>query len=160
MTDKGKKMVARAPDLEQFLTEETKHKFVTYAEGARMYSLKYWTFVRLAQDAGANWTLRKTAMVDLIVLDQYLEEHMNEAIQPGKGRLMATKKDIDELNNAVKRGKKFMRIDEAKEYFSVGRHTMEKWSKDAKAIYKINGVKLINIEKIEKFLEAFLEEED
>lgn len=33
-------------------------------------------------------------------------------------------------------------------------------AKDAKAVYKINGVKLVNIEKIERFLEAFVVEED
>lgn len=45
----------------------------------------------------------------------------------------------------------------AREYFSIGRHTMENWAKQAHAIYKINGVKLINIEKIERFIEAFEE---
>ena len=33
-------------------------------------------------------------------------------------------------------------------------------AKQAKAVYKINGVKLINIEKIERFIEAFEEEDD
>ena len=34
-----------------------------------MYSLNYWTFVRLCKEAGASFPLRKTALVDLLVLD-------------------------------------------------------------------------------------------
>lgn len=70
---------------------------------------------------------------------------------------MAKRNDIEQMDYLVRVGKKYMRIDEAKEYFSVGRHTIEKWAKQAKANYKINGVKLISIEKIEKFIEAFEE---
>lgn len=73
---------------------------------------------------------------------------------------MVKRNEIDKMDNLVKSGKKYMRIDEAKDYFSVGKHTIEKWSKQAKAVYKINGVKLINIEKIERFIEAFEEEDD
>ena len=149
----------RSPDWDKYLNVDSVHDFVSYAQGAKMYSLNYWTFVRLVKEAGANWTLRKTAVVDLKVLDEYLENNKREADKVGKGRIMASKKNVDDMNEAVRKGKKFMRIDEAKEYFSVGKHTMEKWARDAKAVYKINGIKLINIEKIERFLEAFVEED-
>lgn len=160
MQEEEKQKRPRAPDWEKYITDENRHEFVTYAKGARMYSLNYWTFVRLAKEAGANWPLRKTAIVDLRVLDEYMENNKLEATTAGKGRLMANKRNLDDMNEAVKKGRKFMRSEEAEEYFSVGRHTLAKWAKDAKAVYKINGVKLINIEKIERFLEAFLVEED
>ncbi len=69
---KGKQV--RAPDLEKYL-EGRKHRYTTYEKGARMYSLPYWTFVKLAKDAKATWPLRKTAMVDIDLLDKYMDEH-------------------------------------------------------------------------------------
>lgn len=78
MQERETKKSPRAPDWDKYLNDENYHDFVTYAKGAKMYSLNYWTFVRLAKEA----------------------------------------------------------------------------------VYKINGVKLVNIEKIERFLEAFVVEED
>lgn len=150
----------RAPDLDKYIKPEWKHDYISYAQGAKMCSLKYWTFVRLCREAGASFPLRKTALVDLLVLDAYMEEAKREDEATSKGVIMAKRNDIEQMDNLVRAGKKYMRIDEAKEYFSVGRHTIEKWAKQAKANYKINGVKLISIEKIEKFIEAFEEVDD
>lgn len=147
----------RPPDLEAYITEQKRHYYVTYGVGARAYSLNYWTFVRLAKEAGATWALRKTAVVDLKILDAYMDEYMREDYEVKKGVRMAKRNEIEELNSMVKKGKKYMRSEEAREYFSIGRHTMENWANQAHAIYKINGVKLINIEKIERFIEAFEE---
>ena len=47
-------------------------------KGARMYSLNYWTSVRLCREAGASFPLRKTALVDLLVLDAYMEKVKRE----------------------------------------------------------------------------------
>ena len=65
----------RPPDLEAYITEQKRHHYVTYGVGARAYSLNYWTFVRLAKEAGATWALRKTAVVDLKILDAYMDEY-------------------------------------------------------------------------------------
>lgn len=40
----------RPPDLDKFIKPEWKHYYVSYAQGAKMYSLNYWPFVRLATD--------------------------------------------------------------------------------------------------------------
>ena len=150
----------RAPDLDKYIIPEWRHNFVTYAKGARMYSLNYWTFVRLCREAGASFPLRKTALVDLLVLDAYMEKVKREDETTSKGVIMAKRNEIEKMDNLVRTGKKYMRIDEAKDHFSVGKHTVEKWAKQAKAVYKINGVKLVNIEKIERFIEAFEEVDD
>ncbi|MBQ3583400.1 MAG: hypothetical protein IJA27_01645, partial [Lachnospiraceae bacterium] len=34
-----------------------------------------WAFVSVAKMAQATWKLRKTAMVDIVVFEKYLEEH-------------------------------------------------------------------------------------
>ena len=67
-----KEKKCRPPDLDKFIKPEWKHYYVSYAQGAKMYSLNYWPFVRLAKEAGASWALRKTAVVDLFILDDYM----------------------------------------------------------------------------------------
>ena len=67
----------RGPDLDKYLEQRGRnHNYLTYAQGARMYSLPYWTFVTLAKEADATWALRKTAIVDTVALNKYLEEQM------------------------------------------------------------------------------------
>ena len=151
---------SRAPDLDKYITEEKRRDFVSYSVGAKMFDLCYWPFVRLAKEAGAAYCLRKTAVVDVKKLEEYLEECKQIEEESEEGVLMASRKNTSDMDELLARGKKYMRIEEAKDYFSVGKHTMEKWAKQSKAIYKINGVKLINIAKIEEFIEAFEVEED
>ena len=51
-------------NLEKYL-EGKRHRFCTYAQGARLYAMAYWSFVNMAKQAGANIKLRKTALVKL-----------------------------------------------------------------------------------------------
>ena len=60
-------------NLDKYL-EGRNHKYMTYEKASRLYGMPYWTFVSLAKEANATWKLRKTAMVDLVVLEKYLEE--------------------------------------------------------------------------------------
>ena len=62
----------KTPDLEKYL-EGKKRRFVNYTQGAKIYQMSYWTFVRLAKKAEANYPIRKTAIVDLNILDDFLE---------------------------------------------------------------------------------------
>lgn len=62
------------PNLDQFITGEKK-KWVSYMEGAKYYSLNYYTFVTLARKAGANIKIKKKAVVDLDLLEAYLEKN-------------------------------------------------------------------------------------
>ncbi|MBA4699659.1 MAG: hypothetical protein H2212_09540 [Ruminococcus sp.] len=64
----------RVPDLEKYL-EGKGRRFVNYAQGAKLYQLSYWSFVRVAKEAESNYPIRKTCIVDLNILDKYLEEH-------------------------------------------------------------------------------------
>jgi len=54
----------KTPDLEKYL-EGKKRRFVNYTQGAKIYKMSYWPFVRLAKKAEANYPIRKTAIVDL-----------------------------------------------------------------------------------------------
>ena len=62
----------KTPDLEKYL-EGKKRRFVNYTQGAKIYRMSYWPFVRLAKKAEANYPIRKTAIVDLNILDDFLE---------------------------------------------------------------------------------------
>ncbi len=48
-------------DLEKYLAGK-KHRYCTYQNGARLYSMAYWSFVVMCKEAGANISLRKTAL--------------------------------------------------------------------------------------------------
>lgn len=64
----------KGPDLEKYLDGKGR-RFVNYAQGAKIYRLPYWSFVRVAKEANSNYPIRKTCIVDLNILDQFLEEH-------------------------------------------------------------------------------------
>ena len=48
-------------DLDKYLVGK-EHRYCTYQDGARLYSMAYWSFVTLAKEAKANIKLRKTAL--------------------------------------------------------------------------------------------------
>ena len=54
-----------------------KKRYTTYGLGAGMYSLNYYSFVRLCKEAGANIQIKKKVVVDLDILDAYLESVIN-----------------------------------------------------------------------------------
>jgi hypothetical protein len=62
------------PNLEKYLDGKGR-KFVDYAQGAKLYNLPYWSFVRVAKEADANYPIRKTAIVDLDILENFLKDH-------------------------------------------------------------------------------------
>lgn len=146
------------PDLDKYL-EGRKHRYVSYKEGAIMYSLPYWTFVNFAKAANATWALRKTAMVDLDKLDKYLDEHCAVESEREDKNMGNGRKPIENLDEMVKnKKKKYVRYAEGAELYSMGLHSFQSLAKDAGAVRKVKGVVLVNTEKIEEFIESFEEE--
>ena len=76
------KMDENFPDLDGYLEGKKRH-LVSYAEGARMYQIPYYSFVRLAKEAGANTTLRRTCVIDVNIIEEYLAEHPDTADRIG-----------------------------------------------------------------------------
>ena len=64
----------KGPDLDSYI-EEKKRRYTSYAGGARIYSMRYYTFIKLAKEAGANVKIKKNVVVDLDVLEKYIEEN-------------------------------------------------------------------------------------
>jgi hypothetical protein len=52
-----------------------KYRYISYAEGAETYKMPYGAFIRLARLAEANLTLSKKGIVDIDILDAYIESH-------------------------------------------------------------------------------------
>ena len=76
------KMDEKFPNLDEYMEEKKRH-LVSYAEGARMYQIPYYSFVRLAKEAGANTTLRRTCVINVEVIEKYLAEHPDTADRIG-----------------------------------------------------------------------------
>ncbi len=77
----GKRKQPAIPDLDRYIGRprgRPRRKYITYEEGAKLYRMPYWSFVRLARRGGANYTLRKTAVVDVDILDAYLKDNYEE----------------------------------------------------------------------------------
>lgn len=68
----------RGPDLDRFIDEQ-KRTFVSYAQGARMYSMNYYSFVKLAKEAGANIRIKKNVVIDLELIEKFLENNCEGA---------------------------------------------------------------------------------
>ena len=60
----------------------------------------------------------------------------------------------DELNSAVASGaKKYVRYEEGAKLYSVGRNTFIELANEANAVFKYHGCAIVNIRKIDKFIE-------
>lgn len=71
----SRKETIQVPDLDQFISD--KGKFVSYSQGARMYSMNYYAFIKLAKQAKANMKIKKKVVVNLNLVDEYLEAFCN-----------------------------------------------------------------------------------
>lgn len=57
----------------------------------------------------------------------------------------------------LERQKKFVRYPEGAELYSIGLTKFQSLAKEAHAIYKVDGIALVNCEIFERFLETFRE---
>lgn len=64
------------------------------------------------------------------------------------------RKDVEEVR---KYHKKFVRYKEGAEKYSLGLTKFQELAKEAKAVYKVDKIVLVNCEIFEKFLETFRE---
>ena len=74
-----KRNSVEVPELEKLLAGKKK-KYVRYEEGAVLYSMGKNSFRQVAQDAHALLRIKKMAIVDLDILDDYLEQHSEAKI--------------------------------------------------------------------------------
>lgn len=69
------------------------------------------------------------------------------------------RKEIPELEKLVQVGrKKFVRYEEGAQLYSIGLHTFQELAKDAKAVYHVKRVVLVNTEIVDEYFENFRDE--
>lgn len=51
--------------------------------------------------------------------------------------------------------KKFVRYEEGAALYSMSKHSFMKLAADAKAVYKVNRISLVNVQILEEYLESF-----
>lgn len=67
------------------------------------------------------------------------------------------KNQKETVEKTKQHAKKFVRYKEGAEKYSLGLTKFQALAKEAKAVYKIDGIVLVNCEIFEKFLETFRE---
>ena len=55
------------------MNKKDKKRFVSYKEGAELYSMSQPKFEQLAKDAGAIYKLNKLVLVNVDIFEEYLE---------------------------------------------------------------------------------------
>ena len=65
-----------------------------------------------------------------------------------------SRKDVEK---SKMNAKKFVRYQEGAEKYSIGLTKFQELAKEAGAVYKIDGIALVNCEIFERFLESFRE---
>ncbi|WP_097006570.1 DUF6462 family protein [Lacrimispora amygdalina] len=63
------------PNLDKYIREGKKRRYTNYAKVASFFSISYYSMVRIAKEANACWKIRKTVIVDLDKLEDYLEKN-------------------------------------------------------------------------------------
>lgn len=82
-----------------------------------------------------------------------IPEQKTKANQNGKRFIMAySRKDVEKTKQNVK---KFVRYQEGAEKYSMGLTKFTALAKEAKAVYKIDKVTLVNCEIFDRYLESF-----
>lgn len=68
---------------------------------------------------------------------------------------------VEQLQSMVRNGrlKKFVSIEEGALLYSVGKNTFREMAKDARALYRIKRRVLVNIEKMDEYMELFADDE-
>lgn len=153
------------PNLDKYV-EERNHKYMRYEQAARLFGMPYWSFVSEAKAAKATWCLRKTAIVDIAAFEKYVEENCavkddEEVVYKLEENIMPrVRKEVENLEELVKaKKKKYVRYSEGAELYSLGLHTFQQLAKDAGAVRKVKRCTLVNLEKIDAFIESFCEED-
>lgn len=68
--------------------------------------------------------------------------------------MSAGRQDVEAMRSY---SKKFVRYKEGAEKYSLGLTKFQALAKEAKAVYKVDGIALVNCEIFERFLESFRE---
>lgn len=64
------------PKLDKYIRPGKERMYASYAQAANYFSLPYYTMVNFAKQANANLHIRKGVIVDMDVLNDYMENEL------------------------------------------------------------------------------------
>ena len=67
------------PKLDRYIRPEKEMLYASYAQASNYFSLPYYSMVKLAKEAGANIRIKKNVVIDLELIDKYLENNCEGA---------------------------------------------------------------------------------
>lgn len=77
-----------------------------------------------------------------------------------KAKNTSKQERLENLEKLVPNGKKkWVRYDEGAVLYSMGYHSFRKLAQDAKAVYRINRIVLVNTEKLDEYIELMCADE-
>ena len=117
--------------------------FVRYKDGAFYYDMSERAFYDLAHKAHAMYKINKISLVNCDILDEYLF-YFQETSQKSY-----TKPD------SFLPKKKYVRYKTGSDLYSVSERTLREWAKKAEATIKIDGIALVNVDTLNRYLERF-----
>ena len=129
--------------------------------------MNYYSFVTLAKAAGANIRIKKNVVIDLELIEKYLENNC-KGMEEKTDMVRGTSKDPgkqERLDNSkaqqLKGGKKkWVRYDEGAVLYSMGIHSFMDLANEAKAVYRVKRICLVNTEKLDEYIEVMYGDPD
>ena len=90
------------PDLDKYIKGKL-HNFVTYEDGARLYSIPYWSFVNSVKEAGANRMIRQRVLVDQDIYEKFIEDNCRYEETVKENKEMPKRRIVPNLEEMVKK---------------------------------------------------------
>lgn len=117
--------------------------FVRYKDGAYYYDMSERTFYDLAHKAHAMYKVNKISLVNCEILDEYLS-YFQETSQKTYCK-----------PDSFQPKKKYVRYKTGAYLYSVSERTLREWAKEAEAVIRIDGIALVNVDTMNRYLEMF-----
>ncbi len=143
----GRKRKVRPPDID-FLEENSLPRYVSSQTICEKYDLSNAQCKEMARAAGAFFEIRKSSLIDRIVFEDAYKDQLRERKRQQKVELVK-----EHLKCYEPVTKEYMRYQEAADYFSMSMTCFKALAKEAKAVRRIGGVTLINVDVIIDYIE-------
>lgn len=144
----GRKRTAKLPDIE-YLHENSLPRYVSVQTLCEKYDLSEPQCREMARASGAFYSIRRASLVDRTVFEDVYKGQLRE--RKRQQRVDLAKEKLKSFEPVTK---EYMRYPEACEYFSMSMTCFKVLAKEAKAVRRIGGVTLINVDVIIDYIEV------
>ena len=143
----GRRRKPKPPDI-SFLNENSLPRYVSTDFICEKYEISNVQCKEMARAAGAFYEIRKASLIDRIVFEDVYKGQLRERKRQQKVELVK-----EQLKSYEPVTKEYMRYQEAADYFSMSLTCFKALAKEAKAVRRIGGVTLVNVDLIIEYIE-------